>query len=111
MSSSQDKKRSSAGKPGLPVRENKTGLNPATPFCESKVDEDNDDIEMVDIRVMMDPLKGLSNKTNIDVKTSPGSKNLTGAGLEVLKLRQSLNIDVFKPEGLIGSLSLETQLL
>ena len=82
MSSSQDKKRS-AGKPGgLPVGENKTGLTPAIPFCEQKVDEDNDEVETVDIRVMIDPLKGSSDKTNIDVKTFPSVKNLTGAGLE-----------------------------
>ena len=83
MSSSQDKKRS-AGKPVLPVGENKTGLTPAIPFCEPKVDEDDDDIEMVDIHVMIDPAKGSSDKTNIDVKTFPGIKNLMGAGLEVL---------------------------
>ena len=91
MSSSQDKKRS-AGKPGaLPVGENKTGLTPAIPFCEPKVDEDDYDIEMVDIRVMIDPLKGLNNQTNIDIKTFPSVKNLMGTGLEVLKLRRSLN--------------------
>ena len=109
MSSSQDKKRS-AGKHGLPVGENKTGLTPAIPFCEPKVDEDDDDVEMVDIRVMIDPLKGPNDKTNIDVKTFPGIKNLSGAGLEVLKLRRSLNIDVFKPEGLVGSVSVENRL-
>ena len=88
MSSSQDKKRS-AGKPVLTVLvrgENKTGLTPAIPFCEHKVDEDDDDVKMVDIRVMIDPSKGLSDKTNIDVKTFPGIKNLMGAGLEVLEL-------------------------
>jgi hypothetical protein len=110
MSSSQDKKRS-AGKPGsLPIGENKTGLTPAIPFCEQKPDEDDDEVETVDIRVMIDPLKGSSDKTNIDVKTFPSVKNLTGAGLEVLKLRRSLNIDVFKPEGLVGSLSVEKRL-
>ena len=59
MSSSQDKKRS-AGKPGLPVGENKkTGLNSAIPFCEPKVDEDDDEeVKMVDMHVMIDPLKG-----------------------------------------------------
>ena len=57
MSSSQDKKRST-GKPGLPVGENKTGLTPAIPFCEPKVDEDDDEVEMVDICV-----------TYIDIKT------------------------------------------
>ena len=62
MSSSQDKIRS-AGKPGLSVRENKTGLTLAIPFCGPKVDEDNDDVEMVDIGVMIDPLKGLNDKT------------------------------------------------
>ena len=101
MSPSQDKK-CFAGKPGLPVRENKTGLNPAIPFCEPKADEDDNDIEMIDIWVMIDPLKGLSNKTNINFKTFPGIKKLTGAGLKV--------IDVFKPEGLVGSLSIEKRL-
>ena len=111
MSSSQDKKRST-GKPGaLPVGENKTGLTPAIlPFCEQKVDEDDDEVETVDIRVMIDPLKGSSDKTNIDIKTFPSVKNLMGTGLEVLKLRRSLNIDVFKPEGLVGSLSVEKRL-
>ena len=86
MSSSQDKK-CSAGKLGFAVRENKTGLNPAIPFsCEPKVDEDDDDVRIVDIRVMIDPLKDLNDKINIDVKTFPGIKNLTGAGLRVLKL-------------------------
>ena len=99
MSSSQDKKRS-AGKLGLSFGENKTGLNPAIPFCEPKVDEDDDEVKMVDIRVMMDPLKGSNNKTNIDVKTFPSVKHRMGTGLEVLKLCQSLNIEVFKPEGL-----------
>ena len=99
MSSSQDKKRS-AGKPGLPVGENKTG----------KVDEDDDEVKMVNIPVMIDPLKGSSDKTNIDVKTFPSVKNLMGTRLEVLKLRRSLNIDVFKPEGLVRSLSVEKRL-
>ena len=55
---------------------------------QSKVDEDDDDVEMVDIRVMIkNPSKGTSDKTNtIDVKTFPGIKNLMGAGLQVLKL-------------------------
>ena len=92
MSSSQDKKRS-AGKPGgIPVGENKTGLTPAIPFCEPKVDEDDDDVKMVDICVMINPLKGSSDKTNIDVKTFPVIKNLTSAGLEVLKLRRHRRI-------------------
>ena len=85
----------------MPIGENKTGLTPAIPFCEQKVDEDDNEDETVDIRVMIDPLKGLNDKTNIDVKTFPSVKNLTGAGLEVLKLRRSLNMDVFKPEGLV----------
>ena len=51
------------------------------------MDEDDDDVEMVDICVTIDPLKGSSDKTNIDIKTFPGIKDLTGAGLEVLKLR------------------------
>ena len=54
---------------------------------QSKVDEDDDDVEMVDIRVMINPSKGTSDKTNtINVKTFPGIKNLMGAGLQVLKL-------------------------
>ena len=86
---------------------------PAIPFCEPKVDEDDDDdVEMVDIcGVMIDPVKGSSDKTNINVKTFPGITNLMGAGLEVLKLRWSLNIYVFKPKGLVvGSLSIEKRL-
>ena len=63
---------------------------------------------MVDIHVMIDPSKGWSDKTNIDVKTFPGIKNLMGAGLEVLKLRRSLNI--FQPEGLVASLPIEKRL-
>ena len=57
------------------------------PFsCEPKVDEDDDDVRIVDIRVMIDPLKDLNDKINIDIKTFPGIKSLTSAGLRVLKL-------------------------
>ena len=73
MSSSQEKK-NSAGKKFLPVGENKPGLSPAIPFCEPKVDEDNNDVKMIKIQVMI-----LSDITNIDIKTIPGIKNLTGA--------------------------------
>ena len=67
MSSSHKKKRS-AGKPVLPVRENKIRLTPAIPFCEPKVDEDDNDVKMVDIHVMIDLSKGTSDKTsNIDI--------------------------------------------
>ena len=62
----------------------------------------NDVNKMVEIRVMIDPSKGSSSdKTNFNVKTFPSIKNLMGAGLEVLKLCSSLNINVFKPEGLV----------
>ena len=86
MSSSQENKHY-AGRPGLPVGGNKTGLTPAIPFCEPKVDEDDNDIKMVHIHVMIDLSKGTSNnKTNINVQTFPGMKTLMGAGLQGFKL-------------------------
>ena len=103
MSSSQEKK-CSAGKSVLPVGENRSGLTPAIPFCEPKVDEDNDDVELIDLT------KAMSDKTNIDIKTFPSMKHLIGSGLQVLKLRRSLTIVIFKFEVLIGPLSIEKRL-
>ena len=86
-----------------PSGDNKPGLDPAIPFVQRKVDEDDNNVaseKTVEILVIIDESKSVTAHTNIDKKQFPAIKLLTGAGLEVLNTRRALTLDIFNLKGL-----------
>ncbi len=94
----------------LPKGEKVAGLTPAIPFCEPKGD-DNVEPDRVSIKLRLnDSAADKNSKTNFETKSFDMIDSFTLKGLEVLKLRCALNIDIYKPYGLRDPKSVDRQL-
>jgi hypothetical protein len=82
--------------------ENKAGLTPAIPFCEAEKDVNDADDEYVSIKVKIDPDKE-DTRVNLEEKKFLKITDLTYNGALVTKVRRTLDLDLFTPQGLTGS--------
>jgi hypothetical protein len=85
----------------IPTGENKAGLTPAIPFCEAEKDVNDADNEYVSIKVKIDPDKD-DTRVNLEEKKFLKITDLTYNGLLVTKVRRTLDLDLFVPQGLTG---------
>ena len=99
----KSKSTSKAAKPEvLPKGEKLTGLKPAIPFCEPKVDEDAEP-DRISIKISIDDtIADKNSKTNVETKSFNLIESFSMKGLEVLKVRCALDNDIFMPKGLTG---------
>jgi hypothetical protein len=82
--------------------ENKAVLTPAIPFCEAEKDANDADDEYVSIKVKIDPGKADS-RVNLEEKKFLKITDLTYNGPPlVTKVRRTLDLDLFVPQGLTG---------
>ena len=86
----------------IPTGENKAGFTPAIPFCEAVKDVNDADDEYVSIKVKIDPDKADS-RVNFEEKKFLKITDLTYNGPLVTKVRRTLDLDLFTPQGLTGS--------
>jgi hypothetical protein len=87
----------------LPTGENKSGITLAICFCDTVKDED----DKVDVKYATIKVKINRNKpdgwTNLEDKEFIKITNLTYAGVEVVKVLRSLDLDLYRPQGITGS--------
>jgi hypothetical protein len=81
--------------------ENKAGLTTAIPFCEAEKDANDADDEYVFIKVKIDPGKAES-RVNLEEKKFLKITDLTYNGPLVTKVRRTLDLDLFVPQGFTG---------